>query len=158
MKRFPVILFIIFGFLLISFLLFVVWLAAVVKAEGLRDFQSTAELEQFLDRGKQPILFIFRDGVPVDFSGGSGGICVPRAEGFIKGVEQAGYRVGRYRISSLDYYKFWYNVDPKWQPNEGHGVAWANVAGNLWLIEPTVPMAWELTVGYAGTKVGIAWE
>lgn len=142
MKRYIVIVLILAGILLA--------LQVVnAHASSLRDFQNTQELEQFLDRGKQPILFIAQDGVPVNFNGG---ICVPRAEGFIRGAGQAGYQVGRYVITSPDYYRYWYN-EPL-PPNEQHGVVWAEIAGRTYLIKPTVPMAWELTNGRAGKKVG----
>jgi len=86
------------------------------------------------------------------------GICKPRADSLIAIAEKQGYKLERFAIFSPDYYKFWYNEDPGWQPNEGHGVGLVRVNGKEYLIEPTIPMAWELNKPYAGTKVGVSWE
>ena len=141
-SKFPVILFAIFVFLLITFLLFVVWLAMVVKADSLRDFQDTTELERFLELGKMTAL------LPDS--------CKENVDQFIWASGLNGYKVERFRIASPDYYRYWYNAELK--PNEGHGVGLVRVDGRNYLIEPTIPMAWELNVGYAGSRVGVSWE
>ena len=141
-SKFPVILFAIFVFLLITFLLFVVWLAMVVKADSLRDFRDTTELERFLELGKMTAL------LPDS--------CKENVDQFIRASSLNGYKVERFRIASPDYYKFWYNADLR--SNEGHGVGLVRVDGKTYLIEPTIPMAWELNVGYAGKKVDGNWE
>jgi len=134
-------------YILIALILAVIILAlqfANAHASNLRDFRDTTELEQFLEFGKMTTL--------------RPDSCKENVDQYIKASSLNGYKVERYRISSLDYYKFWYNEDPQWQPNEGHGVALVVVKGKDYLIEPSIPMAWELTVPYAGRKVGIAWE
>lgn len=129
---------------LLLVLLFLLTFASPAHASSLRDFRDTTELERFLELGKMTAL------LPDS--------CKENVDQFIKVSGLNGYRVERFRIASPDYYKFWYNEDPQWQPNEGHGVAWVLVDGRTWLIEPTVPMAWELTVGYAGKKVDGSWQ
>ena len=136
-------------------LLILLTFASPVHASTLRDFRNTQELEGWLEaysQDKPPIV------LTVDASGVARfyDICVPIAEAFIKRANEQGYKVERFRIASPDYYRYWYNAELKL--NEGHGVGLVRVNGKEYLVEPMWSMAWELTVSYAGKKVGIAWE
>lgn len=133
--------------LLTILLILLVLAISPVHASSLRDFRDTAELERFLELGKMTVL------LPDS--------CKENVDQFIRASGLNGYKVERFRIASPDYYRFWLSAvfdGRELKLNEGHGVAWVLVGGRTWLIEPTVPMAWELTVPYAGTKVGVAWE
>ncbi len=130
---------------IIFFLMMLVWVGFsfyVANASGLRDFQDTAELEQFLELG---IMVALRPAS-----------CESNVDTFIGTSSLNGYRVERFIITSADYYGYWYNAELP--TGEAHGVALVSVAGKPWLIEPTIPMAWELNKPYAGIKVGISWQ
>ena len=151
MKRYIVIVLILVGILLaLQF--------ANVGASSLRDFQSTTELESWLEvysQDKPPIILAVDEGGVARFYD----ICVPIAEAFIKRANEQGYRVERFRIASPDYYRYWYNGELK--PNEGHGVGLVRVGEREYLVEPTLSMAWELKRtegGYAGRKVDSSWQ
>ena len=127
---------------LLLVLLFLLTFASTARASSLRDFRDTTELERFLELGKMTAL------LPDS--------CKENVDQFIWASSLNGYKVERFRIASPDYYKFWYNADLR--SNEGHGVGLVRVDGRNYLIEPTIPMAWELNVGYAGSRVGVSWE
>jgi hypothetical protein len=143
MKRYIVIVLILAGILLA--------LQVVnVHASNLRDFQSTTELEQFLELGSMTTL------LPDS--------CKENVDQYIRASSLNGYRLERYRIASPDYYRYWLSAvfdGRELKLNEGHGVALAEVNGKDYLIEPTIPMAWELKRtegGYAGRKVDRNWQ